>query len=81
MARLNNIHPGEILREEFLVPLDLSGYRLAKETGMSPSRVRDILLEKRRITADTAARLAKFFGTTATWRSTSATLNRSTACS
>jgi addiction module HigA family antidote len=57
------IHPGEILREEFLVPLGYSAYELAKQLHVPPPRVNDIVLEKRGITADTAVRLAKFFGT------------------
>jgi antitoxin HigA-1 len=59
------IHPGEILREEFLVPMEISQYRLAKETGLPESRVSDICLERRAITADTALRFGRFFGTTA----------------
>jgi antitoxin HigA-1 len=58
------LHPGEILREEFLKPLKLSAYALAKGIRVPPPRVNDIVLEKRGITADTAVRLAKFFGTT-----------------
>ena len=57
------VHPGEILREEFLKPLKLSAYALAKGIRVPPPRVNDIVLEKRGITADTAVRLAKFFGT------------------
>jgi antitoxin HigA-1 len=57
------VHPGEILREEFLKPLNLSAYALAKGIRVPPPRVNDIVLEKRGITADTAVRLAKFFGT------------------
>jgi addiction module HigA family antidote len=58
-----NIHPGEILREEFLKPMKLSAYRLAKEIHVPAPRVNDIVLEKRGITANTAVRLARFFGT------------------
>ena len=58
-----NIHPGEILREEFLKPLKMSSYELARRLHVPPPRVNDIVLEKRGITADTAVRLAKFFGT------------------
>jgi addiction module HigA family antidote len=58
-----NIHPGEILREEFLKPMGLSVYRLAKEIHVPAPRVNDVVLEKRGITADTAVRLARFFGT------------------
>lgn len=57
------VHPGEILREEFLKPLKLSAYALAKRIRVPAPRVNDIVLEKRGITADTAVRLAKFFGT------------------
>jgi addiction module HigA family antidote len=57
------IHPGEILREEFLKPLGYSAYELAKQIRVPAPRVNDIALEKRGITADTAVRLAKFFGT------------------
>ncbi len=58
-----NIHPGEILREEFLRPMKISVYRLAKEIHVPAPRVNDIVLEKRGITANTAVRLARFFGT------------------
>ena len=57
------VHPGEILREEFLKPLKLSAYALAKAIHVPPPRINDIVLEKRGITADTAVRLARFFGT------------------
>ncbi len=59
-----NIHPGEILREEFLKPMGITVYRLAKEIHVPAPRISDIVLEKRGITADTAVRLARFFGTT-----------------
>ena len=59
------IHPGEILREEFLVPLGISQYRLAKEIHVPPRRINEIFLEKRGITADTAIRLGLYFATTA----------------
>ncbi len=65
MEKLRNIHPGEILREEFLEPLEISAYRLSKETFMPQTRISEILKGKRRITADTALRLSKFFGTSA----------------
>jgi len=58
------IHPGEILLEEFLKPLGISQYRLAKETNMPPRRINEIVHGKRAITANTALRLARFFGTT-----------------
>ncbi|MDN3669196.1 HigA family addiction module antitoxin [Echinicola jeungdonensis] len=63
MERLNNIHPGEILKEEFLIPLGISAYRLAKETFLPQTRISEIIKGNRRITADTALRFAKFFGT------------------
>lgn len=59
------IHPGEILREEFLAPLGISQYRLAKEIHVPPRRINEIVLEKRGISADTALRLGRYFGTTA----------------
>jgi len=62
MERLKNIHPGEILKEEFLKPLNITAYRLAKETKTPQTRISEILKGKRRITADTALRLSKFFG-------------------
>lgn len=58
------IHPGEILLEEFLEPLGLSQYRLAKDTSVSPRRINEIVHGKRAISADTALRLARYFGTT-----------------
>ena len=64
MKRLRNIHPGEVLREEFLEPLNVSADRLAHLTRLPHASVADILQERSRITADTALRLAKFFGTT-----------------
>jgi addiction module HigA family antidote len=62
--RLWTLHPGEILREEYLKPLRLTPYRLARELHVPVPRINDIVLEKRAISADTAVRLAKFFGTT-----------------
>ena len=62
-TRAWNIHPGEILREEFLKPMKLSAYQLAKQIYVPAPRVNDIVLEKRGISADTALRLARFFGT------------------
>jgi len=64
MKKLPNIHPGEILEEEFLKPFKLTAYRLAKETKMPSTRIAEIVKGRRRITADTALRLSKFFGTT-----------------
>lgn len=65
MEKLKNIHPGEVLKEEFLEPLEITAYRLSKETFIPQTRVSEILKGNRRITADTALRLAKFFGTSA----------------
>ena len=59
------IHPGEILSEEFLVPLKMSQYRLAKSIGVDPRRINAIVQGKRAITAETAIKLAQFFGTSA----------------
>jgi addiction module HigA family antidote len=59
-----SIHPGEILREEFLKPMDISAYELAKRLHVPAPRVNDIVLERRGISADTAVRLSRFFGTT-----------------
>jgi addiction module HigA family antidote len=56
------IHPGEILLEEFLEPLGISQYRLAKDVGVSPRRINEIVHGKRAITADTALRLSRYFG-------------------
>jgi addiction module HigA family antidote len=65
MEKLNNIHPGEVLKEEFLLPLEITAYRLSKETFIPQTRISEILKGNRRITADTALRLSKFFGTSA----------------
>src|SRR5258708_21039689 len=62
--KLPPIHPGEILREEFLIPLGISQYRLAKDTSVPPRRINEIVRGMRAITADTALRLARHFGTT-----------------
>jgi addiction module HigA family antidote len=64
MKKLNNVHPGEVLREDFLIPLEISAYRLAKETFLPQTRISAILKGKRRVSADTALRFAKYFGTT-----------------
>lgn len=65
MAKLKNIHPGEILMEEFLIPFEITAYRLAKDIGIPQTRVSEILKGNRRITADTALRLSKYFGNSA----------------
>ena len=62
MRKLDPITPGEILSEEFLKPLGLSQYRLAKEIGVPPQRISEIVSGKRAITADTDLRLSRFFG-------------------
>lgn len=61
------VHPGEFLHEEFLLPHGISQYRLAKELSVPPRRINEIVLGKRAITADTALRLARFFGTSETF--------------
>ena len=61
--RLAPIHPGEVLLEDFLKPLELTQYRLAKSLSVPARRINEIVLGKRAITADTALRLARFFGT------------------
>jgi addiction module HigA family antidote len=61
--RLAPIHPGDVLLEDFLRPLELSQYRLAKDLGVPPRRINEIVHGTRAITADTALRLARFFGT------------------
>ena len=65
MKKLKNIHPGEILLEEFLKPLEITAYRLSKDTFIPQTRVSEIIKGRRRITADTALRLSKYFGTSA----------------
>ncbi|MBS1529661.1 MAG: HigA family addiction module antidote protein [Bacteroidetes bacterium] len=65
MEKLPNIHPGEVLQEEFLAPLNISSYRLAKETRIPQTRISEIIKGNRRITADTALRLSQFFGNSA----------------
>lgn len=61
--KLHPVHPGEVLLEEFLKPMGLSQNRLALDIGVPPRRINEIVLAKRRITADTALRLARYFGT------------------
>jgi len=63
MEKLKNIHPGEILSEEFLKPMGITAYKLAKEIHIPQTRISKIILGKRRITADSAIRFSKFFGT------------------
>ena len=64
-TRLPNVHPGEVLMEEFLRPMGISAYRLAKETALSQTRVSEIIRRRRSITAETALRLSKYFGNSA----------------
>lgn len=65
MERLINIHPGEILLEEFMKPLGITAYRLSKDIGIPQTRISAILKGNRRITADTALRLSQYFGNSA----------------
>ena len=65
MSKLKNIHPGEVLKEEFLEPLGITAYRLSKDTFIPQTRISEILKGNRRITADSALRFAKYFGTSA----------------
>jgi antitoxin HigA-1 len=65
MKKIKNIHPGDILQEEFLIPLELSAYKLSKDIGIPQTRISEILKGNRRITADTALRLSKYFGNSA----------------
>jgi antitoxin HigA-1 len=62
MKKLKNIHPGEILLEEFLIPLEISMYKLAKDTALPQTRISEIVKGNRRITADTALRFSKYLG-------------------
>jgi len=63
MKKLKNIHPGEILLEEFLIPMEISQNRLARDIGVPPRRINEIVHGKRAVTADTALRLARYFRT------------------
>ena len=65
MEKLSNIHPGEILFHEFLEPLEISAYRLSKDLNVPQTRISQIIKGNRRITADTALRLSKYFGNSA----------------
>ena len=65
MKKLKNIHPGEVLNEEFLGPLEISAYRLSKDLGIPQTRISEIIKGNRRVTADTALRLSKYFGNSA----------------
>ena len=63
MTKLKNIHPGEVLLEEFLVPMGISQNRIARNMGVPPRRINEIVHGNRAVTADTALRLARYFGT------------------
>ena len=63
VERINPIHPGEILKEDFLLPMNISAYKLAKATFLDQTRISEIIRGKRSITIDTALRFSKFFGT------------------
>lgn len=65
MAKLENIHPGEVLMEEFLKPLEITAYRLSKDLEIPQTRISEIVKGRRRISADTALRLSKYFGNSA----------------
>ena len=65
MFKLKNIHPGEVLQEEFLIPMNISAYRLANDIGIPQTRVSEIIKGNRRISADTAIRLSNYFGNSA----------------
>ena len=67
MRRVNPVSPGEMLEEEFLKPLGLTKYRLAKEIGVPPGRISEIVAGRRAITADTDLRLCKYFGLSEGW--------------
>ncbi|MBL9145331.1 MAG: HigA family addiction module antidote protein [Verrucomicrobiaceae bacterium] len=74
------IHPGEILREDFLLPLGLSEYRLANDIGVPPRRINEIVKGKRSVTADTALRLSRYFAWPAeVWLNLQASYDRQTA--
>jgi addiction module HigA family antidote len=65
MERLENIHPGEVLLEEFMKPLEITAYRLSKDLEIPQTRISEILKGRRRISADTALRLSRYFGNSA----------------
>jgi addiction module HigA family antidote len=65
MEKLDNIHPGEVLHEEFMKPLVITAYRLSKDLGIPQTRISEILKGRRRVSADTALRLSKYFGNSA----------------
>ncbi len=65
MGKQDNIHPGEVLLEEFMKPLEITAYRLSKDLGIPQTRISEILKGRRRVSADTALRLSKYFGNSA----------------
>lgn len=65
MKKIKNVHPGEVLQEEFLIPLKLSAYKLSIDVGISRTRISEIVKGNRRLTANTALRLSKYFGNSA----------------
>jgi len=65
MTKLKNIHPGEVLLEEFLLPMEITAYKLSKDTDIPQTRISQIIKGNRRITADTAIRFSKYFGNSA----------------
>ncbi|MBL7945607.1 MAG: HigA family addiction module antidote protein [Flavobacteriales bacterium] len=65
MKKLANIHPGHVLQEEFLKPMGITAYRLSKDIGIPQTRISEIVKGDRRVTADTALRLARYFGVSA----------------
>ena len=65
MYKLKNIHPGEVLAEEFLMPMQITAYRLSSDIGIPQTRISEIIKGNRRITADTAIRLSNYFGNSA----------------
>jgi addiction module HigA family antidote len=65
MSKLKNIHPGEVLLEEFLIPLNVTAYKLAKDIEIPQTRISQIIKGNRRVTADTALRFGKYFGNSA----------------
>ncbi|MCH9661099.1 MAG: HigA family addiction module antidote protein [Bacteroidetes bacterium] len=64
MKKIKNTHPGEILNQEFIIPMKITAYQLAKKIHINPGRISEIIHEKRRVTVDTALRFSKFFGNT-----------------
>ena len=63
MTKLENVHPGEVLQKEFLTPLEISQNKIARDIGVPPRRINEIVHGKRAVTADTALRISRYFGT------------------